>query len=236
MNQEVEKKQTEVKQEPVPKTTDKIKMGGSTDTKKSTRKIFLSSPMQKSYTMLGITLLAIILIIGAVITPTFSTIANRRAEIAVLEDDLTFLTDRFNTISSLNSEYTGNANEVGLSERIKIIDKYHPTNKNTITLINALQKVSQKTGVQIVSISSTVSNPNKEETNPFVSEGNVSLMIRAYSINSLLSFVSEFEKTPYYPSFTSISIEEEGSEGVYETTVSFKLLFINENFKLTDEE
>lgn len=236
MNQQVEKNQTDAKQETVAKTTDKIKMGGSTDTKKSTRKIFLSTPMQKSYTMLGITLLAIILIIGAVITPTFSTIANRRAEIAVLESDLVFLTERFNTISTLNSAYTGNANETGFSERIKIIDKYHPTNKNTIILINALQKISQKTGVQIVSISSTVSNPNKEETNPFVSEGNVSLLIRAYSINSILSFVSEFEKTPYYPSFTSISIEEEGEEGVYETTVSFKLLFINEDFKLTDEK
>ncbi|HOU75716.1 MAG TPA: hypothetical protein PK957_01165 [Candidatus Dojkabacteria bacterium] len=217
---------------------EKIKLEGKIDTQKNVRKIFVSTPMQKSYTMLGITLLAIIIIISTVITPTLSIVAQRKSEITLLEQDLTFLNDRFETVSNLNSQYVGTTNQKGVSERLKIIEKYHPSNKNTITLINSIQKIAEKSGIEVnsINVSTALQSTAAEVENPYINQGSVTISVRAHSISAILTFVSEFEKTAYYPSFSAVSISEEGGEGIYETSLSFKILFIHEDIKLTNEE
>lgn len=217
---------------------EKIKLEGKIDTQKNVRKIFISTPIQKSYTMLGITLLAIIIIISAVITPTLSTVAKRKAEITILQQDLDFLTGRFETISKLNSQYIGTTNQKGVSERLTVVEKYHPSNKNTIILINAIQKVAEKSGIKVngINISTNVQTTGVEVENPYIRQGNVTISVQSNSVTAILNFISEFEKTAFYPTFSTVSINEEGGAGSYETSLSFRLLFINEDLKLTDEE
>lgn len=200
---------------------------------KNVRKIFLSNPLQKSYTMLGLTLIAVILIIGTVVTPTISTVSVRKREIAVLESDLAFLKERFETISRLNSTYTGTSNAPGLIQRFQTVNKYHPANKDTVILINSLQKIAHKNNVRIKSISISTNRDNNE--NLFVETGTVSIVIWADSIEKFMTFVREFENTPYYPTFSSIGVEESDQSNYFEARTTFPILFIKEEYNISNE-
>lgn len=198
------------------------------------RRIFLSTPERKSYTMLGLTLGMLVIVILFVVNPTLSTIRQRFSEIEGLTNDLAFLNERFNTISSLGTEYNSSGSKSGLRVDMETIAKYYPRNRNSDNLMQLLIDETNSSGLSFVAISISQSEDSQAyifntetEAEPSLVEGTVVLSVSSSDIDKILSFIETLERYPMYPIIQGVSFTSDQENGKYSIAISFNIYYMN---------
>jgi len=207
----------------------KVFLVDSQKTYRTIRKIFLSSPIHRGYTMLGLTLVVIILIVFFVILPTITTIQKRRSQIVSLESDHYFLQERISMLINLEKEYNAN------SDGIDLLEKVFPSSINNSIMVTILNNLAIDENVELRNFSFS-----KDEARDIGMDSldvyGVNITLASMDIQYLLNYIEELEKLPMSPSVDSVLVTKDSYSDGYVCSIRLKTVFIKGTFSLSETE
>ena len=181
---------------------------------KDTMKRTLKSPMRKTFTFLGVTLILVAVFLMGAIKPTLSTIQRIQSEIKTRESVDRQLQTKLNNIQTLQNVYRSKKTD------LEVIDIYFPANTDYSLVLASLEKITARYGFSLNSLSISSENsalagvvyPGMELVGI-----NLNLSGRPADVTKLLKHL---EGLPVVPDIVSVSFspseaeEENGLVGV----------------------
>ncbi|MBN1374377.1 hypothetical protein JW962_03550 [Candidatus Dojkabacteria bacterium] len=190
------------------------------------RRIFLSTPERKSYTMLGLTLIAVVIVIVFVIRPMLITIADRRTEISILTTDSKFLNERISTVLSIQEDMARYKDE------LSTFFDYFPGDQNISEILRDLFFSAENLGLTVVDISAGRAD-YLENTSTALVPGWLTVTVWGTNFDSILGYINEVEDMPNYPSVEQITITVD--DGMYRLICRVPISTVNSNIILFKE-
>ncbi len=171
----------------------------ATVTYKDTMKRLVSSPMRKTFTFLGVTLILLIILLMGAIKPTLTTISELRAEIRVRTDVNEKLQEKINNIGILQKIYEERKDDTS------VIEIFFPSDMDYSLLLASLEQISANYGYELKSVN--IVKAKKGETDEYKGMERVNLRINVEGRESNVSkFMKHLEGLPVIPNVRSMSI------------------------------
>ncbi|MDD3661734.1 MAG: type 4a pilus biogenesis protein PilO [Candidatus Dojkabacteria bacterium] len=175
---------------------------------KDTMRRLLKSPMRKTFTFLGVTLIVLVIFLMGAIKPTLSTISRLKGEIRDRENVNEQMQTKINNIQALQEVY------LSREEDFSIIPVYFPSDSDYSLLMASLEKVVNAYGFELSSLRIAVDEIERASgTYPGMSRVNVSLNVSGQKVN-VVDLVEHLESLPVMPNLLSLSISPKSSEGI----------------------
>lgn len=188
---------------------------------RQTMQRMLNSPMQKTFTFLGFSLIFIIILIMAAIRPTFQKISELRSDIRVKEDVNEQLQTKINNLNTLQDLYEER------EEDLSVIELYFPSDMDYSLVMASLERVTAKYGFDMYRLSI-----NKEEMRGYIQQDYTGMekVIVAVSVTGdradFKDLVTHLEEMPIIPNMTYLKVDPKGetdTSGEIDATISFRI-------------
>jgi Tfp pilus assembly protein PilO len=166
----------------------------------------LNSPMQKTFTFLGLSLVFIIILIMAAIRPTFQKISELRAEIRVKQDVNEKLQTKINNLNTLQDLYEER------EEDLSVIDLYFPADMDYSLVMASLERVTGKYGFELNRL--TISKQERTAGYAQDYQGMEKVMVTMSVAGDRADFndlVVHLEEMPVIPNMSYLKIDPVGS-------------------------
>jgi Tfp pilus assembly protein PilO len=202
-------------------------------TYKDTMNRILKSPMRKTFTFLGISLMVIAIFLLGAVKPTLSTIRRLQSEVRVRENIDEELQTKLSNIQTLQHEYDASKDE------LEVIDLYFPSNTDYSLVLASLEKVTERYGFTLdrMNVNNTTSKSSVARHYPGLVPVQMSLYVKGRS-EDITSLVKHLEGLPIVPNIQSVSFSGETEAGstdggdvrvtivmqVYQTTITDPIL------------
>ncbi|HVX92560.1 MAG TPA: type 4a pilus biogenesis protein PilO [Candidatus Dojkabacteria bacterium] len=160
-------------------------------------KIINGDVKMKTYSLVGFTLLVIIILLVGAIRPTALTIAKISGEI---KDKTTInqqLETKIKNLGDLNNQY------LGITDDVKNLPLVFPTQGNFSLLMSNVDSIARDNGFTLSSISFSSSDKLKTRTQ-VLKPWNARLTVVGSRAN-LVKFLAALEDMPMYPTITQVS-------------------------------
>lgn len=191
-----------------------------------TTKRFLSTPIQKTYTFAGATLVVVIIFLVGAILPTFSTISRLQSEISERKYIESTLQKKLNDIDSLRQAYTQREQD------LSFVDQLFPANSDYSLLMSNLEKIAQSYGFELQTWGIAEFAAGKKLK---LSYSNLTPLEVQFDITGdkqqLVKLLDHLESLPEVPEITKIGYAPSGSSG--ELRVSIEMIVLRTNDTLT---
>jgi Tfp pilus assembly protein PilO len=177
----------------------------------------LNSPMQKTFTFLGFSLIFVIILIMAAIRPTFQKISELRAEIRVKQDVNEQLQTKINNLNALQDIYEER------EEDLSVIDLYFPSDMDYSLVMASLERVTAKYGFEMNRLSIT-RGAGRGSGGTYVGMERVGITVNVVGDRAdFKDFVTHLEEMPVIPNMASLRVDPAGrtdTSGEIEATIS----------------
>jgi Tfp pilus assembly protein PilO len=154
--------------------------------------------MRKTFTFLGVTLVLMIILLMGAIKPTITKITDLNAEIKVKSEVNDKLQEKINNIGKLQEEYEER------KEDLSVIEVFFPKDMDYSLVLASLEKVTEKYGFELSSVSITLS---ESEDSEYKDMEVVNIRITGEGRNTKVTqLLKHLEELPIVPNLKSVSI------------------------------
>lgn len=164
---------------------------------KDTARRALRSPMRKTFSMLGFTLVILIFFIMGAIRPTLKTISKLRAEIKEREVANQQLQAKIDTINELQSKYEE------METDLEVVELYFPPDMDYSLVMASLEKVTERYGFTMKNLS--IRNDERAKSK-YKNMGYVNFSMNVSGrLSNLVKLLKHLEGMPVVPNMLSVS-------------------------------
>lgn len=189
---------------------------------KDTMKRFLKSPMQKSYTFAGVTIVVILVFLFGAIRPTFVTISRLRTEIAERQIIDNALQAKITALQSLNVEFSRN------EESLDLLNALYPENSDFSLLMANLERISSTYGQTLenleIAVEETQVVPGQDidTVAPSITRVQVRMVVMG-NRSRVTDLIDHIENLPHIPDVVRVSFVPGGGDSMTDvrTTIEF---------------
>lgn len=182
---------------------------------KDTARRMLRTPMRKTFTMLGFTLVALIFFIMGAIRPTLKTISKLRAEIKEREQANEQLQEKIDTINELQSKYGE------METDLEVIELYFPPDMDYSLVMASLESVTKRYGFRMNNLSIS---EDENKTSKFKNMGYVGFSTSVTGrLSNLIKLLKHLEGMPVIPNMLAVSYSPTDQEDDTELDVSIRM-------------
>ncbi|MBN2101103.1 hypothetical protein JW710_04425 [Candidatus Dojkabacteria bacterium] len=176
---------------------------------KDTLQRLLRSPRRKTYTMLGATLVIILVFLLGAIRPTISTISKLRGEIKTRRSVNSALQTKINNLQTLQDIYYEKQDD------LEFIDDYYPANSDYSLLMANLERIANSYDFEVILIHVTsAGESNVGESVDYTGMERMEMrMVVEGDRNDLSALVRHIENLPVVPELARIAMSPTGAEG-----------------------
>lgn len=160
---------------------------------------YLRDPKRKAYTILGITLVALIIFGAFAIRPSISTVLKLRKEVSDLRKTDELLDKKIDDLS------VGQRNYKKVKKDLYLLDLSLREDESQALIIEALSNYSQRARIQIVNMSF---NPGSQRTHPLI-RSTTKIEIKG-TYQNIRTFLTLLENSLYQISVKEITLELQG--------------------------
>jgi Tfp pilus assembly protein PilO len=184
-----------------------------------------STTQGKTYTILGLTLITLGILVWFAVKPTISTIAQLDRKIKQYQHYSSLLTDKVTALSNLQRQYSESITNDGLLEPIQFLgDTALPATTNLPELYANLNYMAQTNSVALSAVTAEPLTAN-ESLDVVSNLTGVSISLTASgSVTDLTSFLSEIENYPRPIHVKSMTISLDESAGSANYSLSATLI------------
>ncbi len=197
-------------------------------TYKDTMKRFLQSPMRKTYSFAGVTLIVVAIFLFGAIRPTLVTISRLRTEIKERESIDQILQYKLNTLQALSVDYTER------EDNLSFIDDLYPSNSDFSILMANLERITSKYEFTLQSLQiGNEDDANAEQealADPNALSQVQARMIVEGSRNRLVELVDHIENLPEVPDVERVTFSPSDNEDLssaVHATIEFYVYKVN---------
>ena len=184
---------------------------------KDTMKRLLRTPMQKTFTFLGVTLIVLIVFIMGAIRPTLNTISELNNEIKIKKEVNDDLQTKINNLQSLQNVYQEREDE------LSSIDVYFPQNSDYSLILASLEKICSTYGFELNSLSVSVVDLEDTSGKSYSGMGQVEVGLRVSGRRAnVTELIEHVEGLPIIPNVRRVSFspsEQEEESGWVQVSV-----------------
>lgn len=163
------------------------------------------SPMKKTFTFLGFTLIFIIILLMAAVRPTFNKISTLRSEIRAKEKVNEQLQIKLNNLNTLQEFYLNREDD------LSVIELYFPSDMDYSLVMASLEKVTAKYGYDLGHISIVRAEKNRSSSGDYKGMEKVSISMRVSGDRAdFKNFLNHLEESPIVPNIMNIRIDPVG--------------------------
>jgi Tfp pilus assembly protein PilO len=180
-----------------------------TSTYRQTMRRLLKSPMQKTFTFLGFTLVFIIILLMAAIRPTFNKISELRSEIRVKERVNEQLQTKLNNLNTLQDLYEER------EEDLSVIDLYFPSDMDYSLVMASYEKVVATYGYEMMRLSITKPKLLRARKQDYPGMEKVTISMDVIGDRAdFKDLLVHLEEMPVVPDMVNVSVDPKGQDDV----------------------
>lgn len=177
---------------------------------------------QKTYTFVGITLLAVLVFLLGAIRPTLSAISEINNEVKEKERVDAQLQQKINTLEQLQSSVSD------YEENLEILDTYFPPESDYSILMAGFERITANWGFQMDSLSIKV----EENSDAIPYQGMEPVQVRMVSNgprSQIVELLNHFENLPVIPQIDQISysVDESYRTGFVSLSIAMTIYKMN---------
>lgn len=174
-------------------------------TSRQTLRQMFRSPMQKTFTFLGFTLIIIIILLLTAIRPTFNKISTLRSDIRAKESVNEQLQTKLNNLNTLQEIYLEREDD------LSVIELYFPSDMDYSLVMASLEKITEKYGYELVHISIVKAEKSRSSRGDYAGMEKVTISMTVSGDRAdFKNLLSHLEESPIIPNIMNIRIDPVG--------------------------
>jgi len=167
---------------------------------KDTMSRLLKSPMHKTFTFLGLTLISVLIFLMGAIKPTLATISQLNKEIKIRTEVNSDLQTKINNIETLQSVY------LEKKEDLSVIDTFFPVDSDYSILMASLESVTAKYGFEMNSLHISVDTGASASASGYKNMERVDIRLATVGRRAnLIRLIEHLEGLPVIPNVSRVT-------------------------------
>lgn len=182
----------------------------------------LKKSLPKTFILLILTIVIVILVLGFVIYPTIQKVASIYREVA----------DNNSYVSKLNLKRTTLTNHISIIDekisQVKFFDKVSEQNPNYPEIIANIEAIAEKNNIDLLSISFAENKDKPDEKYPSIRFTKVGYIFEG-DFEGISAFVKDLENYPKVIVIDSLSISSNKLKKGFSANISLKIAYFQES-------